>query len=511
MPTPLLVLENPKGWDLELSGVEVVAARAYLTEPRYASLKRATVFNLCRTMGYQSLGYYVSLLAAARGHRPLPSVSTLQDLRMSPILRIIGEELRQEVQRALSHIQAEQFTLSIYFGRNMAKRYDRLCQALFAHFPAPFLRAELVKGRSWRLDSLRTLSSADIPESHRPFVVERAKKYFARPLKEAKPVALKYDLAILSNPEEKDCPSGEHALRKFAKAAEQVGMRPWFIGRDDYPRIAEFDGLFIRETTSVDHHTYRFARRAQAEGLVVIDDPLSIIRCTNKVYLAELFQRHGIPAPKSRVIHRENAKAVAAELGYPLVLKRPDSSFSRGVVKANDEAELRTLLDELLEDSELVVAQEFVRSDFDWRVGLIGGKPLYACKYHMSRGHWQIVRNVGDGEKRLYGKTETLPLETVPAEVLRVAEASARLIGDGLYGVDIKQVAAPQGAAQPAAGGGPAASDEGRFLVIEVNDNPSIDVGYEDAVIGDELYLAIMRTFAERIEARGRGVNRDVR
>ena len=61
---------------------------------------------------------------------------------------------------------------------------------------------------------------------------------------------------------------------------------------------AEFDALFIRETTLVNHHTYRFARRAASEGLVVIDDPESILKCTNKVFLAELLSRHKMPMPQ---------------------------------------------------------------------------------------------------------------------------------------------------------------------------------------------------------------------
>ena len=55
--------------------------------------------------------------------------------------------------------------------------------------------------------------------------------------------------------------------------------------------MAEFDALWIRATTSIDNFTYRFARRAQQEGMPVIDDPQSMIRCTNKVYLAERLAR----------------------------------------------------------------------------------------------------------------------------------------------------------------------------------------------------------------------------
>ena len=38
--------------------------------------------------------------------------------------------------------------------------------------------------------------------------------------------------------------------------------------------------------------------------------------------------------------------------------------------------------------------------------------------------------------------------------------------------------------------------------MIEVNDNPSIDAGFEDAVLGKELYEVVMRTFLERVEKK---------
>jgi glutathione synthase/RimK-type ligase-like ATP-grasp enzyme len=40
--------------------------------------------------------------------------------------------------------------------------------------------------------------------------------------------------------------------------------------------------------------------------------------------------------------------------------------------------------------------------------------------------------------------------------------------------------------------------------VIEVNDNPSIEQGVEDAFLGDELYMQIMGEFVRRLENRGR-------
>lgn len=481
--TTLIVVENPSGWALEVPGAEVVAARDYLTKSRFTGLGRATVFNLCRSYAYQSVGYYVSLLATARGHRPFPSVTTIQDLRLSPVVKIASEELDLMLQQLLTPLKSDTFSLSIYFGRNLASRYDRLARALFNYFPAPLLRAEMVLADRWRLQSLRTIAADEIPPTHIDFVTAQAKRFFARPnvpdLKRAR-----YSIAILVNPQEVDAPSDAKAIERFVKAARRLGMQATIVGREDYGRIAEFDGLFIRETTSVNHHTYRFASRAAAEGLVVIDDPESIVRCSNKVYQAEMMRRRGIPTPRTLVVHRENARDVGTELGFPCVLKRPDSSFSLGVVKANNEQELKDHLAAFFARSELVVAQEFLPSQFDWRIGVLDGTPLHACRYHMVRGHWQI-QVAEDTTKRRYGRVDTLGLEETPPDAVSLAVRAANQIGRGFYGVDIKEL-------------------DGRFVVMEINDNPSVEAGCEDAVLKDDLYLAVMRTFYRRIEERGR-------
>jgi glutathione synthase/RimK-type ligase-like ATP-grasp enzyme len=466
---------------MDVPGAEVIPARDYLTDSRFLSMRHAKVFNLCTSYAYQSVGYYVSLLAAARRHKPLPSVATIQDLRQSAVLRIVSEELEQLLQKVLAPIKADRFELSIYFGHNLAAKYDRLCHALFAHFPAPLMRAEFVHVDQWRLNALKPIASSDIPDSHREFVIEQAQRFFARP-RISDPSRARYDIAILTNPGEVDCPSDKKAIARFVRAAKNLDMRAFIISKQDYGRIAEYDALFIRETTSVNHHTYRFARRAEAEGLVVIDDSESIIRCSNKVYQAELFEKNGIPCPKTLIVHKDNAKDVGKALGFPCVLKRPDSSFSVGVEKARDEAQLAERLAALFQKSELIVAQEFMPSSFDWRIGVLNGKALYACKYHMARGHWQVQKAPGEHDR--YGRTETMRIEDAPEKVAQLAVRAANLIGRGLYGVDIKEV-------------------EGRFVVIEINDNPSIDSGGEDAILKDDLYEAVMRTFLERLDARG--------
>lgn len=483
----LIVVSRPEDWPLSIEGVERVLARDYLTDPAWSERRAVRVYNLCRSYGYQANGYYVSLLAAARGHKPLPSVATLQDFRVPAIVRLTGAELARQIESSLKPLQSDEFTLSIYFGRNLARRYDRLSRALFNLFPAPLLRARFERlAEGWGLRRIGPISFEDIPETHLEFVGEAARMYFSgkRP-RAGRAKTARFDLAMLVNPEEAHPPSNERALKRFERAGESVGFHVERIRPDEIGRLAEFDALFIRETTAVNHHTYRFARRAAAEGLVVIDDPDSILKCTNKVYLAELLQRHGIAAPKTLLVHRDNTGEVENRLGLPVVLKQPDSAFSLGVVKVETAEVLKRTLREMLRNSELVVAQEYLPTAFDWRVGLIDGRPLYVCRYHMARGHWQIYNHDGAGDDD-EGLADTLSVGEAPETVVDMAVRAAGLIGKGLYGVDLKEI-------------------DGRVMVIEVNDNPSIDAGCEDAVLKDALYREIMGVMLKRVTARKLG------
>ncbi|HVS09821.1 MAG TPA: RimK family protein [Planctomycetota bacterium] len=479
----LIVVNNPDRWPLRIPGVDLVGARSYLTDGSYSERRGVTVFNLCRSYGYQSLGYYVSLLAEARGHRPQPSIATIQDMKLQAVVRIRSEDLGDLMQRSLAPIQSGEFVLSIYFGRSIAQRYRRLALQLFNQFQAPLLRARFQRGEEgWQLQSIGPIPANDIPDSHKEFIAQAAGEYFAnRRFSPRRRQEARYDLAILVDPDEAHPPSDARALQRFVRAADAVGLGTELITKDDYGRIAEFDALFIRRTTAVNHYTYSFARRAAAAGLVVIDDPQSIVRCANKVYLHELLERHEVRIPKTVVVHSHNVHQVAAELGLPCVLKQPDSSFSQGVSKVTDRAQLEAELERLLEQSELVIAQEYVPTEFDWRVGVFDRKPLYACRYYMARHHWQIIRHAAG--RSTSGKVDALPLELVPRRIIRTAVRAANLIGDGLDGVDVKQSGR-------------------RSDVIEVNDNPNIDAGYEDKVLGQELYRRIMSTFLERIERK---------
>lgn len=479
----IVVVNQLTDWNFDIPDVEVVTSRSYLTDAKYSELRNVRVYNLCRSHRYQGVGYYVSLLAEARGHRVFPSITTIQDIKSQTIMRVISDELDELMQKSFSKLRSKEFDLSVYFGQNVAKQYEKISKQLYNLFQVPLFKAHFIYNKKWNLQNISPIPLNEVPEHHKPYFVRFAKTYFAKkriyPIK--KTVSI-YDLAILVNPEEKVPPSDKKAINIFIDTAESLGFRTKLITKDDFSRIPEFDALFIRETTSVNHHTYRFARRASAENMVVIDDPESILKCTNKVYLAELMKKFKIPIPETIIVHKDNKDSVLKQLGLPCVLKQPDGSFSNGVVKIVDPESLNEELDKLINRSELIIAQEFTPTDFDWRIGVLDRKPLYACKYYMAKNHWQIYN--WHANKNSVGNFESLPLNKVPDKVLEIALKAASLIGDGFYGVDLKKL------------------DDDRVVVIEINDNPSIDHGVEDLVLNEKLYYNIMQYFLDHINMK---------
>jgi len=480
----IIVVNNPGKWSFDTPGIEIVAPRAYLEDGSFAKIRNLRVFNLCNDYAYQTRGYYVSLLAEARGHKVIPSVKHILDLKVQPVVRAVTEELEDLIQKSLKRIKSKEFILSIYFGRNVAAQYNTLAKELHKMFQAPMLRVKFEKHDKWQVHSIRAIPFKEIPESHLPYVADFAKEYFTRTRYDnARIEKYNYDLAILVNPEEKEAPSNKKALAKFEEVAEKMGCYVDFVTKDDYDRIREYDMLFIRATTSVNHFTYRFARRAQSEGLAVIDSPESILKCANKVYLAELLQAAKIPTPKSMIVGSVSEADVEKGIGFPCVLKLPDSSFSLGVKKANDAEELKEKLTEMLKHSDLVLIQEFMPTDYDWRVGILGNEVLFVCKYYMAKGHWQIYNWDTKVEDDLMGNFDNIPLDMVPEPVLSTALKATKLIGDGLYGVDVKFI-------------------NGQAVIIEINDNPNIDFNIEDQLLKDKLYEKVIAHLIAEVDRK---------
>ena len=174
------------------------------------------------------------------------------------------------MQRSLHKIVAKRFELSIYFGWNLAERHAAEPRAVqpvpgaadARQFRSPRRRA----GGGCRAS--RPIPVGDVPRATGRSCARRSRTTSRGAARRPRRPHVQYahDLAILANDDERSPPSNREALKRFERAARAQGFDVEIIDRDDYGRIAEFDALFIRETTAVNHHTYRFARRARAEG-----------------------------------------------------------------------------------------------------------------------------------------------------------------------------------------------------------------------------------------------------
>ena len=485
----LLVVDDLRDWKPYYPSDDLVTADDYLFGDGRHAPAGTRVINLCRSYRYLSIGYYCSLLAEARKHRVIPTVRTINDLTRKAIYSLETDTLDEMLQRPMDRSGASREqgqTISIFFGEATDTRFAELGRQVFDAFTAPLLQVELRYRQRWRITALRTLGLPELNEAEETAFAAALDRFsghvWRRPRSRRR---YRYDLAILCDPEETLPPSNMRALKNFQRVGRGLGIDVDLITRRDFARLGEYDALFIRETTALTNHTYRFAKKAESEGMIVIDDPDSILRCTNKVYLSDLLSTHRIERPAGRILHRgrhADLAAAGAALGFPLVLKIPDGSFSRGVVRVEQPDALGPAAEQLFRRSDLILAQEFVPSDYDWRIGVLNGRAFYACQYFFPSGHWQIVQHGENGAFR-EGGARTIAASDAPRAVVRLAVKAAGLIGDGLYGVDVKQ-------------------SGDRALVIEVNDNPNLDAGVEDGYLGDELYRLILEEFVRRLERK---------
>jgi len=481
-----VVVDNLKDWSPYYPSQDVITFDDYLHRIHKFDDRKVRVINLSRRYKYLSTGYYCALLAEARGHNVLPSVRTLNDIGRESIDVLQLKDMQKHLDKLPAATEGDDQVFHCWFGHCLQENLAPVARKVFERFPCPILEVTLIFKKRWKIKQVKPVSLNELTTvAEQQAFADTFEMFSTKMWRKPKSRKIyRYDLAILVDPEEEMPPSDPKALKHFVRAANKLGIAVDFIGKKDYMRLPEYDGLFIRETTTVNHHTYRFAKKAEAEDLVVIDDPTSILRCTNKIYLADLLQTHKIPTPRTEIISNtsdDTLQKLITSIGFPMVLKIPDGSFSIGVIKVENEQALKAGCKELMQKSALLLAQEYIYTHYDWRIGILNNKPLYACKYYMVDNHWQIYQH-GD-ENVTSGKFDTLPTFEVPKKVLDIATKATRLIGDGFYGVDIKQ-------------------SDSQIVVIEVNDNPSIDSDVEDKYLGEQLYTEIMEEFLRRMNAR---------
>jgi len=489
MPTQLIIVEKRSDFRWPDPDMRVITAQEFISEGPTSLHRPRKIINLCRSYSYLSIGYYVSLLAEARGDRVTPSVETIVELQQ----KAVSSHKLASLDRCVGALRAvprsvTSMSIQVFFGRIEDRDLGELATRSFEVFRCPLLAIDLERsdgGDGWSITSIKPIDPRDVDISRDGLLLDGLSRFSRRPWR-ALPTSSgpRLDLAILHDPTDPLPPSNARTLQTMIRVGREMDVAIELIEKKDFSRLTQFDALFIRETTAVSHHTFRFAKKAASEGMPVIDDPDSILRCTNKAFLSELLSGNGVGGPKTVFVTRRTLPQFENRLSYPLVLKVPDGAFSLSVKKAENWPEFQRIAWQMLKQSDIILVQEFVYTPFDWRIGVLAGEAIFAAKYFMFADHWQIIRH-GDTGAPQEGLTQAVPLEDVPGPVLHAALQATKLIGNGLYGVDLKQT-------------------EAGVLVIEVNDNPNIDVGMEDSVVGEALYRKLFTHFLDLVDAHQR-------
>ena len=490
-PQVLIIVDHKDDWAPYFPTDQVILVEDYLFSETHQDLKKTNIINLCEDSSYLSNGYYCSLIAESRGHKCIPSVKTFNDLKNKSIyLDELDFILLPKYQKLIkNNIKENEDNFLITFGETNNSELTPIAHKLFNIFPAPLLDVFLKKtSKEWHISKIELRGIKNIPAEYQDQFAERIDQ-FSNKIWRTKHNRKKFiaDLAVLIDEDEDLPPSDEKALDRFLKACRRNDVFCEIITKKDYHRLNEFDGLFIRSTTSIDNFTFKFVKKAESEGLVVIDDSNSILRCTNKIYMNNKMERAKIPTIPGFFVSRnkpENIEEAIKQFGFPLICKVPDGSFSVGVKKVNNKDELLLTLDKMFTESSLILIQKYTPSDFDWRIGVLNNEPLFACQYFMSPGHWQIYNHDKDQNgKDFSGSSKTFNLIDVPQKVIKNALKAAKIVGNGLYGVDLKELS------------------NGEVYVVEVNDNPNIDAGIEDKINTNLIYDKIIKYFINKINS----------
>jgi len=218
------------------------------------------------------------------------------------------------------------------------------------------------------------------------------------------------------------------------------------VKQRDAERIVldDLDALFLRNE-SIDDLQERpwasplavvFGQMLKARGVTVVNDPMSLVRATSKLYLEEFPEKI---RPRSLVTrHPEAIEGFVRDVGH-CVVKPLYGAKGRNVFMIEDaeETNLAQMTEAVLQDGYAIV-QEFVDGgeDGDARIFLLEGRILERD------GKFAAFRRVPDGNDpraNISAGGHPVPLEIGPVELGIVEAMTDKLVADGMFlvGIDV--------------------------------------------------------------------------
>ena len=214
---------------------------------------------------------------------------------------------------------------------------------------------------------------------------------------------------------------------------------------------------YLRGGGSAILHTLNYLAHLERVGTRVINGTRAFSYEVSKALQLTLLAELGLPAPRSRVIHRgADAPAASRGLRFPVVVKANVGGSGAGIARFDSPDELQAAADadfiELgLDDVALV--QEFIpaRDGHITRVETLGGKYLYAINVYPEAGSFDLCPadacQTRDGAALARTVNSACALDapkrglrveavTPPAEVMQACERIAQAAGIDVGGVE---------------------------------------------------------------------------
>jgi len=167
------------------------------------------------------------------------------------------------------------------------------------------------------------------------------------------------------------------------------------ISRDD--TIAIIRGSVASRDAGLD-----LVSQLEKLGICCINSRSTISMCADKYWTSLRLADASIPTPKTALVQSEDTLQASLDIigeEYPLILKTLRGSKGVGVIFIESKRQLSSLLQLLWKQDETteILLQSYIKSDFDVRVLVLGGKIQAAMRREVIKGDFRS--NVSQGAK----------------------------------------------------------------------------------------------------------------
>src|ERR1700693_3308477 len=219
----VILVDQPKDLPNAETPHKVITTSEYLARPKLFDVVRPKLVNLSRSYAYQSKGYYASLLAEARGHRVVPTVETMLELREAKLYEHALPELEDELNRCArrADFQPEsELKLLVCFGIARDQRFESFGRLLFDWFRCPALEVIVAPGEWLSIERIRPRNITRLANGEGAFLREALHQHTKREWRDPKARTIaKYDLAVLFDPPAQHHPARQRRGRLPARGA----------------------------------------------------------------------------------------------------------------------------------------------------------------------------------------------------------------------------------------------------------------------------------------------------